>query len=137
MISDIFAIFHVLKSSKTPLFAVVTGTKRSFFGNSLLFTFATFSKMARASSFLPLTRSHLTDSGTNLGFKSNSVNRHFIIFIICLLKMAFTLVKSAAILLVTSNRLFKLPMFSLSDFRAISLLFYCDITGARNKYVLN
>ena len=34
-----------------------------------MFTFAAFSKIARAFSFSPLTRSHLTDSGTNLDLK--------------------------------------------------------------------
>lgn len=76
-ISDSFAIFHVLKSSNTPLFAVVTGTRSSSSGISFLFTFATFVKISRALSFFPLTRSHLTDSGTNLRLKMSFMRSLF------------------------------------------------------------
>ena len=66
---DSLAIFHVLKSSKTPLVAAVTGTCSLSLGISFLLILATFSKTLRASSVFPLTRSHRTDSGMNLWTK--------------------------------------------------------------------
>lgn len=64
--SDIFAIFHVLMSSTTLWPDAVTGTCNSSTGISFLFTVATLVRISRAWTVFPFTRSHLTDSGTNL-----------------------------------------------------------------------
>ena len=66
--SDIFAIFHVLMSSTTLWPDAVTGTCSSSTGISFLFTVATLVRISRAWTVFPFTRSHLTDSGTNLDY---------------------------------------------------------------------
>ena len=84
---DSLAIFHVLKSSKTPFVAVVTGTCSFSLGISFLLILATFCKMFRASSVFPLTRSHRTDSGMNLWKKNIGRESDKVVFNQCNLSM--------------------------------------------------